>query len=241
MPISRALLVIGGSLSSVGAMLLAVGGQMQGHGNGLAAGVTLPATAAPLPAQAKVANFLRAKPSPEARQVADWAMASGDNHGLPFVIIDKIGARVFIFGANGLLLGTSMVLLGLARGDDQPADIGTRKLAAIPPRDRITPAGRFIAVLGRDLEQEILWVDYTSAISLHRVVRGNPGDHRRERLLGLSPSNKRITYGCINVPPKFFDDVVRRAFKGTTGIVYILPEQRKLSDVFHISAPGQRP
>jgi hypothetical protein len=226
----------------IGMLLFAASGPLQGPGMGgvptIAAGVDAPRSAAPPLAGARRANFGAAMPSPEARQIADWAMASGDNAGMPFVIIDKVRARLFVFDAGGLLLGTSMVLLGLARGDDQAAGIGTRKLAAIRPEERVTPAGRFVATLGRDLDEDILWVDYADAIALHRVVRGNPGDHRKARLDGLSPLNKRISYGCINVPPKFFDDVVLKAFKGTRGIVYILPEQHKLADVFHISAHG---
>ena len=186
------------------------------------------------------ANFLGEAPSAGARQVADWAESSGDNGGLPFVVIDKIGARLFVFDATGLLRGASMALLGLAHGDDAVPGVGARKLATIRPEERITPSGRFVAELGRDLQQDILWVDYDNSISLHRVVTGNPGDHRRQRLLGLSPLNKRISYGCINVPARFYDEVVRTVFTGTSGIVYILPEQHKLGDVFPLSEPVPR-
>jgi hypothetical protein len=188
----------------------------------------------------KRANFLGEAPSAGARQVADWAASSGDNGGLPFVVIDKIRARLFVFDAAGLLRGASMALLGFAHGDDAIPGVGARKLAAIRPEERITPAGRFVAALGRDLQQDILWVDYDNSISLHRVVTGNPGDHRRQRLLGLSPLNKRISYGCINVPARFYDEVVRTVFAGTSGIVYILPEQHKLRDVFPLSEPAPR-
>lgn len=186
----------------------------------------------------KRADFLGKSPSPDARQVADWVMTSGDNATLPFVIIDKIRARVFVFDGAGRLRGSSMALLGLAHGDDSIPGIGTRKLALIRPEERTTPAGRFVAMLGRDIHQDILWVDYDTAISMHRVVMGNPGDHRHQRLLGNSPLNKRISYGCINVPARFFDTVVLKVFSGTNGIVYILPEQHRLRDVFPIPAPA---
>jgi hypothetical protein len=184
------------------------------------------------------ANFLDKTPSADARRVADWAMASGDHGGLPFVVIDKAGARVFVFDATGLLRGDSMALLGFAHGDYSAPGIGTRKLAAIRPEERTTPAGRFVAALGHDLQADILWVDYAAAISLHRVVTGNPGDHRRQRLASNSPLDKRISYGCINVPPQFYDRVVLKTFTGTRGIVYILPEQRKLEEFFPLATPG---
>jgi len=195
-----------------------------------------PGGAPSLASQPQRANFLGETPSPEARRVADWALSSGNHGGLPFVVIDKIKARLFVFDATGLLRGASMALLGSAHGDDSTPGIGKRKLASIRPEERTTPAGRFVATLGRDFQQDILWIDYDAAISLHRVVRGNPGDHRKERLRGISPLNKRISYGCINVPAAFYDSVILKVFTGTRGIVYILPEQRRLEDVFPLSA-----
>jgi hypothetical protein len=98
-----------------------------------------------------------------------------------------------------------------------------------PIRD---PAGRFVAKLGRDFTHDVLWIDYGKALSLHRVVHGNPGDHRLQRLATSSTSDKRISYGCINVPVKFYDDVVLGTFTGTAGIVYILPEVKTIRQVF---------
>jgi hypothetical protein len=179
-----------------------------------------------------VADFGAERPSAQARRVADWAVGSHDTGGLPFVIVDKIRARLFVFEATGVLRGASTALLGLARGDESVPGIGTRKLATIRPEERTTPAGRFVAALGRDFQQDILWIDYDAALSLHRVVTGNPGDRRLDRLKSNAPDDKRISYGCINVPVAFYDGVVRNAFTGTDGIVYILPERRALEDVF---------
>ena len=195
-------------------------------------------TSSPPAALSKRANFLGEVASMEAQQVANWAVASGDHGKMPFLIIDKVRAKVFVFDATGVLRGATMVLLGKARGDDSPSGIGDRPLMAIRPNERITPAGRFVAALGHDFKQDVLWIDYSTAISLHRVVTGNPGDHRRERLATLSTRDKRISYGCINVPPQFYDGVVLQTFTGTSGIAYILPEVHKLEDVFPLAAGG---
>jgi hypothetical protein len=45
-------------------------------------------------------------------------------------------------------------------------------------------------------------------------------------------ADNRITYGCINVPVKFFEGVVKPAFTGTSGVVYILPEIEPMQAVF---------
>ncbi len=181
----------------------------------------------------KRANFERERASHEARHVADWVVDSGDNRGMPFVIVDKTDAKVFVFDVDGRLRGAAPALLGLARGDHAVPGIGDRKLSSIRPEERTTPAGRFVAALGRNLRgKEILWVDYDGAVSMHRVATANPGEHRLQRLATPTPLDNRISYGCINVPVKFYENVVSPAFTRTNGIVYVLPETRLAREVF---------
>ena len=45
-----------------------------------------------------------------------------------------------------------------------------------------------------------------------------------------------VTFGCINVPVSFYDTVVHPAFTQTSGIVYILPEIKSISQVFFAAA-----
>ena len=165
--------------------------------------------------------------------MADWIVDSADNGKLPFMIIDKVQARVFVFDAQGQLRAAAPVLLGLAIGDHTVPGIGQRKLSSIRPDERTTPAGRFVASLDRDIHgDEVLWVDYDSALSLHRLVKGQPKERRAERLASPTPLDNRVSFGCINVPPKFYEQVVSPSFTGTNGIVYVLPEIRSAHDVF---------
>jgi hypothetical protein len=170
------------------------------------------------------ANTLPDPASADVRRLVDWVIESGDTHGLPFLVVDKVNARVFAFGADGSLRGTAAVLLGLATGDVSPPGIGSRKLADISSADRITPSGRFEAHLGRDLTTDVLWVDYDAALSLHRVVKGTPAEHRAARLASPTAQDNRISYGCINVPAAFYETFVLPLFQLANGIVYILPE-----------------
>ena len=159
------------------------------------------------------------------RELALWVVESGDADQLPFLIVDKVGARIFAFGPDGAARGDASVLLGVARGDISPDGIGTRRLADIPPSDRITPAGRFEATRGLNIDgKDILWLDYEAALSLHSVVTGNEAEQRLRRLTTPSALDNRISYGCINVPASFYKDVVRTLFAEGVGIVYILPE-----------------
>ena len=196
---------------------------------------TVAVTAAPaaLSAPVRKANFGQERASPDARHVADWVIDARDNRGLPFAIVDKVDAKVYVFYADGRLRGTAPVLLGLAVGDDSVPGIGQRKLASILPEERTTPAGRFVADLDKDLHgKQMLWVDYDGAIALHPVVTSNAEERRAERLASSSIQDKRISYGCINVPADFFKHVVSPAFTKTSGIVYVLPETRSPQKVF---------
>ena len=179
------------------------------------------------------AYFDRERASREARRIADWIVHSADNLGLPFVIVDKTDAKVFVFDAGGRIQGAAPALLGLARGDYTVPGIGDREYSDMPPETRTTPAGRFVAALGRNMrDEDVLWVDYDAAVSLHRVITTKPEDRRIERLATPTPLDNRISYGCINVPARFYENVVSPAFTGTDGIVYVLPETRPAREVF---------
>lgn len=181
----------------------------------------------------KRANFGQERASPEASHIADWVVDSGDNQGMPFMIVDKVHAKVLMFNADGRLQAAAPALLGLARGDDSVPGIGERKMSTIRPEERTTPAGRFVASLAPDIHgEEMLWVDYDTAISLHRVVKGKPSEQRAQRLNSATTDDNRVSYGCINVPVNFYEKVVSPAFTGTNGIVYVLPETRSARDVF---------
>ncbi|QYE33757.1 L,D-transpeptidase [Polymorphobacter sp. PAMC 29334] len=161
-----------------------------------------------------------------------------DNGTLSFMIVDKIESRLFLFNADGTLVATTPVLLGLARGDDSPPEIGTRKLSAITPAERITPAGRFVVEAGKDLAgRDILWIDYDAAIALHRASDRSSNSGRKNRASLLSNpvvAARRISLGCINVSTAFYDGFIQPAFRRKKGVAYILPETRSLNAQFNI-------
>lgn len=171
--------------------------------------------------------------SPAALQVAQWVVDSADNGTRPFAIIDKRQAQVLVFEPGGRLRGATPVLLGYAAGDDSVVGIGQRPIEQVRPEERTTPAGRFMAEPGRNsLGEEVVWVDYEAAVSMHRVRLTDPRERRAERLASPSPKDNRISYGCVNMPPVFFEQVLWPSFRGRGGLVYVLPEVRQLDQVF---------
>jgi len=199
----------------------------------LAAGlVAVPALAGPLAGVR--ADFGRAQPSPEVRQVAGWSLHTGDNGGRSVVVVDKQRAHAWILDPAGHLRGDAPVLLGLARGDHTVPGIGDRPLSQIRPDERTTPAGRFIAEHGVNANgEDVVWVDYASAVSMHRVRTAVKAERRLQRLATATPDDNRISYGCINLPRRFYEQVLLPAVRGGSGaVVYVLPETRPASQVF---------
>ena len=179
------------------------------------------------------ANFGGWNPSHQTRQLVDGILRSGDHAGVDFIIVDKQSAAIYAFDASGVLKGASPVLLGSALGDDTVPGIGSRPMAEVLPNERTTPAGRFVAERGRNtLGEDVIWVDYDAAVSMHRVRTAKSDERRLERLASPSAEDNRISYGCINVPVAFYEAVVAPIFSLKRAVVYILPDVKQLADVF---------
>ena len=190
----------------------------------------------PASARARIADFGKENPSADARHVADWVADSRNNASMDFIIVDKKFARVYVFDAGARLRGASTILLGSARGDDSVPGIGTRPIAQVRPSERTTPAGRFLAERGRNaLGEDVIWVDYDAAVSIHRVRTTNAKERRLERLATPTIADNRISYGCINVPVAFYQSHIRPVFAARRAIVYVLPDLKSVQQVFGTS------
>jgi len=165
--------------------------------------------------------------APEVRAFLPWAIADRAlTADRPWAVLDKKNARLHLFDPFGALQASTPVLLGAASGDDSVPGIGDRKISDIRPFEKTTPAGRFLTEPGTNLQgEDIVWVDYDAAISMHRV-RPLKGERRLERLASRATRDNRISYGCINVPAGFYDRWLKPAFGGRAGILYVLPETR---------------
>lgn len=181
-------------------------------------------------------------PAAGVQAMRHWVMVSRDNEGLPFVVIDKRDARLWLFDAAGRLAGQTPVLLGAAHGDVSVPGIGERPMHDIRPEERTTPAGRFVAEAGRNAQgEDIFWVDYDAAVSMHRVRATVPAEKRLQRLATPTPSDNRISYGCINVPVAFYDRHLRPMFQPARGVVYLMPETVPSSSLFTPVNVGRAP
>ena len=78
-------------------------------------------------------------------------------------------------------------------------------------------------------------------VDRRRTRAGERRERRLERLATPGTSDNRISYGCINVPLAFYETVVAPLFKGRTGIVYILPEEQPIDQLFFANRAPELP
>ncbi len=203
------------------------------------AGMTLPGTGN---VAVRRLDFGAVKPTEDVRRLASWAVATGDYQNKSFVILDKKDARVYVFEPSGRLKASTPALLGYAIGDDNAPGIGTKPISQIRPEERTTPAGRFIAEIGMNARgEDVVWVDYDAAVSMHRVLTTNPGRRERatsqtqrrlERLASPTNEDNRVSYGCVNLPKAFYENVLAPTVKSVGAVIYVLPETRPMQQVF---------
>ena len=191
--------------------------------------------APPVSRRADFGNVVRV--SADARRVADWVATTHDNGTRDFVLVDKRAAHVYVFDRQAHLQGDAPALLGAARGDLTVPGIGDRPLAQVLPEERTTPAGRFVAEPGVNTQgEDVVWVDYDAAVSMHRVRTSNRAEHRLARLASPSIADNRISYGCINLPAHFYETQLRpRVHGGPGAVIYVLPEVLPLQQVFALA------
>lgn len=186
------------------------------------------AVAAALPAHAAPLTH-------EARELHDWVVKSRDHDALPFAIVDKKAARIFVFDSHGRLRGQSSALLGQAPGDDSAPDVGEHtQEGAVPFKERTTPAGRFVSQPGVNLTGErVVWVDWNAAFAIHRLRPGRSKADRVRRLASPDAADHRASLGCVVVPVQFFKDVVERWLGAHRAVVYVMPESGDARDLFN--------
>jgi len=200
-----------------------------------AAALSLMGLAPALAGQDANADFGEQHPSADARYVAQWVLESADHHGLPFAIVDKNDARIYLFEPDGRLAGASSALIGQARGDGSAPGVGEHTQAGnVPLAERTTPSGRFMSEPGLNLGGEhLVWVDYASAFAIHRLRPGAGRQEREARLASTTPHDNRVSLGCVVVPTSFYTEVVEPLLGRNRGVVYVLPEERPAREIFN--------
>jgi hypothetical protein len=165
-------------------------------------------------------------PAPAAVRLAQDVLASADHGGLPFAVVDKKAATLTVFRGNGQLVGATPVLLGQATGDQAMPGVGARTQSGqLRLGDQVTTAGRFGSQPGHNLAGEaVVWIDYDSALAIHRLRPGPSQQDRALRLASADPQARRISAGCVVVPVAFYVAVVAPVLGRNRGVIYVMAE-----------------
>ena len=182
------------------------------------------------------------QPSADARHMADWVVQRRDNGRMPFIVLDKRDARLYVFDVQGHLLDQTPVLLGSAHGDETYPGIGDVPIADVKPYQRTTAAGRFVTRPGLDADHtDVVWLDYDAALAMHRVINKVKSERRLQRLASANPKVRRISWGCINIPIAFFDAYISPVYGKHSGVTYVIPERKSFTEVFERTPAGAQP
>jgi hypothetical protein len=192
-----------------------------------------PAVPVPTTGPLRLADFRGEAAPDDVQHIAHWAAHTRDHKQSAFVVIDKKNARLYVFDPQAALVKSTPILLGKAIGDHTVPGIGSKPLDQVKEDEKTTPAGRFVAEPGRNLKgEDIIWVDYDAAVSMHRLRFVDAKERRAARLASATSADNRISFGCINVPVAFYDGVLDPHVKKSGAIVYVLPETRSPQELF---------
>jgi hypothetical protein len=192
---------------------------------------TAPASVQPQARGRHLADLRGEPASNDVRRMANWIAVSHDNGTRAFAILDKQQAKVFLFGPDARLRAATPALLGAAHGDDTVPGIGDKPLKDVKPEEKTTPAGRFVAEVGRSSSrgEDVVWVDYDAAVSMHRIIKV---PERLKAMATPDVADNRMSFGCINLPDAFYEGQLRPAIDRQGLVVYILPETRTIERTF---------
>jgi len=173
--------------------------------------------------RAAVPDVAKAKMS-EAAQVTYSAVAPiAKQANKAFMIVDKVNAQLHVFHADGNPILQAPSLLG--------GDVGD----TLQGGKKITPAGKFTLKFTADPEYyggfrydlaETRQVD--GIIAIHAVYTGEASEKRPERLATPTPTDNRISWGCINVSNKNMVDTLIPAKNELNGsLMFVMPENNE--------------
>lgn len=174
-----------------------------------------------------LADFGKVEAPEDVMHVANWVSYTRNNKKRAFVLIDKKQAQLYVFDPRGKLKSRTPILLGKAIGDHTVPGVGDKPMSQVKEDEKTTPAGRFQAIPGKNTSgEDIIWIDYAASVSMHRLRKVSAEERRAERMATPEADDNRISYGCVNVPAKFYDGVLKPTVVKQGAIVYVLPETK---------------
>jgi hypothetical protein len=198
----------------------------------VAFGIYFDHVAAVMPAPENVAalhaRLARERAAPEVQEVAQWAVASQDHAGLPFVVVDKTQARLFAFDPQGQLLGSTAIL------SSRPQGVPTPVAAA--------PTGRFVTDTGLSAHADgIVWVNAGIGFSVYGTPAGQDAGFAPQPWASGDGDNQAVADGTLRVAGDFYREHLSN-LKSQVSVAYVLSQGQPWHEVLgnYMPADGRR-
>jgi len=170
-----------------------------------------------------------------------------------FFIADKPNGKIHLFDTDGKFLKSSDALYGKQAGDVLTAEAREKPVEKTQDIDKVTPAGVFNLSVNKN-------PDYTGGyvlrftdnkgdmggVAIHAVYTGDVKENREAKLASKDLTDKKITFGCINVDASFFTgNIIPRIDKMENAGVVVIPDAQEQLDLFvkptteKVSAPAK--
>lgn len=187
-------------------------------------------------------DFNYSNPTEFESQVVKKIVDTNDHLGETFAVVNKQNGSLTIYDRNGNQIATTPVLYGKKVGD------------SFSQNSRgITPSGRFnleyttninnqaYGKSAQILTQNGKWLGNDSGnFAIHRTYTGFPNENRPARLASKTPADNKISLGCINVPPAFYDAHFENNQFGNMPL-YVLPETPAGRTGIFSNQPSKKP
>jgi hypothetical protein len=163
-------------------------------------------------AAALAGELANASASPDVRRLAQWTVSTQDHGGMPFIVIDKAGGRIYAFDPRGRLRGSAPVV------STAQADVAT-------------PPGRFEANhFASARGARIVWTHGQAQLALYAAPAEPAGEQAPARV-----EDRRMPDGSLQVGAGFYRECLD-GLRTQPSIAYVLPETGSLERVFGMGA-----
>lgn len=192
--------------------------------------------------EAMAQDFNYSNPAEFESQVVKKIVDTNDHLGETFAVVNKQNGSLTIYDRSGNQIATTPALYGKKVGDTfNSTSSGT------------TPSGRFnleytTNINNKDygksvqiLTQNGEWLrNSVGNFAIHRTYTGFPNENRPARLASKTPADNKISLGCINIPPAFYDAHFENNQFGNMPL-YVLPETPAGRTGIFSNQPSQNP
>jgi len=160
-----------------------------------------------------------------------YTCAINNSHGIslfltPILIADKTNGKLTLHFPNTDEEISTPALYGKVKSDIYDIKVYNGEVK----KNNITPSGEYTVTKAYSDKYNrpmlVFIVGKKRLVSIHPVYLGSPKQKRSERLKTSTPSDNRITGGCINVPDEFYYKYLDNLPNGTN--LYIKNETEQL-------------